>query len=148
MVDWGKRPDHQDSLQLFASAPDVSEVQPGAENFSSIWSNIKLWIGYSGGQKCFEPYFQSHSGALPFKENTEATEVKSVETHHEALSEALPGDNVNFSVKNVSVKDVHHGQCGWWDSKNDPPVEAAGFMAWVMILNRIQAKSGLATPLR
>eukprot|EP00069_Balaena_mysticetus_P022436 bmy_14180T0 len=65
----------------------------------------------------------------------QATEVKSVETHHEALSEALPGDGVSFSVKNVSVKDVHHGQCGWWDSKNDPPVEAAGFMARVMILN-------------
>ncbi|KAB0398278.1 hypothetical protein E2I00_003353 [Balaenoptera physalus] len=53
-----------------------------------------------------------------------------------ALSEALPGDGVSFSVKNVSVKDVHPGQCGWWDSKNDPPVEAAGFMARVMILNQ------------
>ena len=30
------------------------------------------------------------------------TEVKSVEMHHEALSEALPGDNVGFNVKNVS----------------------------------------------
>ena len=58
---------------FFFKAPDVSEVQPGAENFSSIWSNIKLWIGYSGGQKCFEPFFQSHSGALPFKENPEVS---------------------------------------------------------------------------
>merc|ERR1719219_1590803 len=32
------------------------------------------------------------------------TEVKSVEMHHEALTEALPGDNVGFNVKNVSVK--------------------------------------------
>ncbi|KAL0618453.1 Elongation factor 1-alpha 1 [Plecturocebus cupreus] len=32
-------------------------------------------------------------------------EVKSAEMHHEAL----PGDNVGFVVKNVSVKDVHHG---------------------------------------
>ena len=30
--------------------------------------------------------------------------VKSAEMHHEALSEALPGDNVGFNVKNVSVK--------------------------------------------
>ncbi|KAB0387315.1 hypothetical protein FD755_002271 [Muntiacus reevesi] len=37
------------------------------------------------------------------------TEVKSVEMHHEALSEALPGDNVGFKVKNVTVKDVHRG---------------------------------------
>ena len=29
------------------------------------------------------------------------TEIKSVEMHHEALSEAFPGDNVGFNVKNV-----------------------------------------------
>nr|KAF6460555.1 hypothetical protein HJG59_011468 [Molossus molossus] len=34
------------------------------------------------------------------------TEVKSVEMHHGALSEALPENNVGFNVKNVSVKDV------------------------------------------
>uniref|UniRef100_A0A8C5VPF1 Tr-type G domain-containing protein n=1 Tax=Microcebus murinus TaxID=30608 RepID=A0A8C5VPF1_MICMU len=62
------------------------------------------------------------------------TEVKSVEMHHEALSEALPGDNVGFNVKNVCVKDVHRGNVAG-DSKNDPPVEAAGFTAQVIILN-------------
>ncbi|MDJ8942400.1 EF-Tu/IF-2/RF-3 family GTPase, partial [Clostridium perfringens] len=31
------------------------------------------------------------------------TEVKSVEMHHTSLPEALPGDNVGFNVKNVSV---------------------------------------------
>ncbi|KAK1331639.1 hypothetical protein QTO34_009597 [Cnephaeus nilssonii] len=31
------------------------------------------------------------------------TEGKPVEMHHEALSEALPGDNVGFNVKNMSV---------------------------------------------
>ncbi|GAU15857.1 hypothetical protein TSUD_40780 [Trifolium subterraneum] len=47
------------------------------------------------------------------------TEVKSVEMHHEALQEALPGDNVGFNVKNVAVKDLkrviimnHPGQIG------------------------------------
>ncbi|XP_060990543.1 elongation factor 1-alpha 1-like [Dama dama] len=62
------------------------------------------------------------------------TEVKSVEMHHEALSEALPGDNVGFNVKNVSVKDVCRGNVAG-DSKNDPPMEAAGFTAQVIILN-------------
>ncbi|ELW52795.1 Elongation factor 1-alpha 1 [Tupaia chinensis] len=37
------------------------------------------------------------------------TEIKSVKMHHAALSEALSGDNVDFNVKNVSVKDVWHG---------------------------------------
>ena len=62
------------------------------------------------------------------------TEVKSVEMHREALSEALPGDTVGFNVKNVSVKDVRRGSVAG-DSKNDPPMEAAGFTAQVIILN-------------
>ncbi|TKC50720.1 hypothetical protein EI555_020595 [Monodon monoceros] len=62
------------------------------------------------------------------------TEVKSVEMNHEALSEALPGDNVGFNVKNVSVKGVHHGNVAG-ESKNDPQMEAAGFTSQVIILN-------------
>uniref|UniRef100_A0A2K5LCF1 Translation elongation factor EFTu/EF1A C-terminal domain-containing protein n=1 Tax=Cercocebus atys TaxID=9531 RepID=A0A2K5LCF1_CERAT len=62
------------------------------------------------------------------------TKVKSVKMQHEALSEALPGDNVGFNVKNVSVKDVRRGNVAG-DSKNDPLMEAAGFTAQVIILN-------------
>uniref|UniRef100_A0A8C5VA80 Elongation factor 1-alpha n=1 Tax=Microcebus murinus TaxID=30608 RepID=A0A8C5VA80_MICMU len=39
-----------------------------------------------------------------------------------------------FNVKNVSVKDVRRGNVAG-DSKNDPPMEAAGFTAQVIILN-------------
>ena len=38
-----------------------------------------------------------------------STEVKSVEMHHESLPEAVPGDNVGFNIKNVSVKDIKRG---------------------------------------
>lgn len=58
------------------------------------------------------------------------TEVKSVEMHHEALTEALPGDNVGFNVKNVSVKDIRRGNVAG-DSRNDPPQEAASFTSQV-----------------
>jgi len=62
------------------------------------------------------------------------TEVKSVEMHHVQLPEAVPGDNVGFNVKNVSVKDIRRGNvCG--DSKQDPPQETADFLAQVIVLN-------------
>jgi len=62
------------------------------------------------------------------------TEVKSVEMHHEQLVEGVPGDNVGFNVKNVSVKDIRRGfVCS--DSKNDPAKEAGSFNAQVIILN-------------
>merc|ERR1719290_858482 len=62
------------------------------------------------------------------------TEVKSVEMHHEALPEAVPGDNVGFNVKNVSVKDIKRGMVAS-DSKNDPAKESKTFTAQVIILN-------------
>ncbi|KAI9145772.1 elongation factor 1-alpha [Paraphysoderma sedebokerense] len=62
------------------------------------------------------------------------TEVKSVEMHHESLTEGVPGDNVGFNVKNVSVKDIRRGNvCS--DSKNDPAKEAGSFNAQVIVLN-------------
>lgn len=60
------------------------------------------------------------------------TEVKSVEMHHEALTEAVPGDNVGFNVKNVSVKELRRGYVAG-DSKNNPPKGAADFTAQVNI---------------
>eukprot|EP01084_Bolivina_argentea_P292626 503101_1 len=62
------------------------------------------------------------------------TEVKSVEMHHESLAEALPGDNVGFNVKAVSVKDIRRGYVAG-DSNNDPPSGAAMFNAQVMVMN-------------
>ncbi|XP_035872237.1 elongation factor 1-alpha 1-like, partial [Phyllostomus discolor] len=61
------------------------------------------------------------------------TEVKAVEMHHEAMSKALPGANVGFNVKNLSVKDVCHGSVAG-DSENDPPMRTAGFLAQVIIM--------------
>merc|ERR1719492_158555 len=62
------------------------------------------------------------------------TEVKSVEMHHEALPEAVPGDNVGFNVKNVSVKDIKRGYVAS-DSKNKPACGAKDFTAQVIVLN-------------
>ncbi|KAG8073677.1 hypothetical protein GUJ93_ZPchr0006g42018 [Zizania palustris] len=62
------------------------------------------------------------------------TEVKSVEMHHEALQEALPGVNAGFNVKNVAVKDLKRGYVAS-NSKDDPAMEAASFTSQVIIMN-------------
>lgn len=62
------------------------------------------------------------------------TEVKSVEMHHEALVEGVPGDNVGFNVKNVSVKELRRGYVAG-DSKADPPKATEEFTAQVIVLN-------------
>jgi len=69
-----------------------------------------------------------------FAPSFKSSEVKSVEMHHEAMEEALPGDNVGFNVKGLSVKDIKRGQvCS--DIKNDPAQKAADFIAQVIILD-------------
>jgi elongation factor 1-alpha len=62
------------------------------------------------------------------------TEVKSIEMHHEALEQAVPGDNVGFNIKNISVKEIKRGYVTG-DTKNDPPLPAATFDAQVIVLD-------------
>ncbi|KKA30517.1 hypothetical protein TD95_002091 [Thielaviopsis punctulata] len=71
---------------------------------------------------------------VTFAPSNVTTEVKSVEMHHEQLPEGLPGDNVGFNVKNVSVKDIRRGNVAG-DSKNDPPQGCSSFTAQVIVLN-------------
>jgi len=73
------------------------------------------------------------------------TEVKSVEMHHEALPEAVPGDNVGFNVKNVSVKELRRGYVAG-DTKSNPPKGAADFTAQVIVLNHPGQISNGYTP--
>ena len=61
-------------------------------------------------------------------------EVQTVEMHHEQLEEALPGDNVGFNVRNVSLKDLRRGTVAG-DASNDPPAEVEEFNAQVVVLN-------------
>jgi elongation factor 1-alpha len=63
-----------------------------------------------------------------------STEVKSVEMHHESLVQAVPGDNVGFNVKNLSVKEIRRGFVAG-DSTKDPPCPTADFNAQVIVLN-------------
>jgi len=61
------------------------------------------------------------------------TEVKSVEMHHEALQEAVPGDNVGFNCKNVSVKELKRGFVAS-NNADDPARGCDTFEASVIIM--------------
>ncbi|EER26407.1 translation elongation factor EF-1 alpha [Coccidioides posadasii str. Silveira] len=71
---------------------------------------------------------------VTFAPSNVTTEVKSVEMHHQQLTQGNPGDNVGFNVKNVSVKEVRRGNVAG-DSKNDPPKGCDSFNAQVIVLN-------------
>merc|ERR1712050_675925 len=71
---------------------------------------------------------------LRFTPSGLTSECKSVEMHYESLTEALPGDNVGFSVRNISVKDIKRGFVTSND-KDKPAQEAESFNAQVIVLN-------------
>merc|ERR1712061_922447 len=67
------------------------------------------------------------------------------EMHHESLPEAVPGDNVGFNIKNVSVKDIKRGYvCS--DSKNKPASGVSDFTAQVIVLNHLGQVSNGYSP--
>ncbi len=60
-------------------------------------------------------------------------EVKSIEMHHEQLTQALPGDNVGFNVRGISKNDVKRGDVA--GPIDNPPTVAKTFTAQIMVLN-------------
>merc|ERR1719436_1359254 len=70
-----------------------------------------------------------------------ATECKSVEMHHEQMAQAVPGDNVGFNVKGLSIKEINRGNVAS-DSKKSPAQPVRRFLAQVIVLKHKQIKSG------
>ncbi|MFA5357960.1 MAG: translation elongation factor EF-1 subunit alpha [Candidatus Izemoplasmatales bacterium] len=60
-------------------------------------------------------------------------EVKTIEEHHEQLAQALPGNNVGFSVRGLSKDDLNRGDVIGPVSK--PPAVAKSFIGQIVILN-------------
>lgn len=70
-----------------------------------------------------------------FAPSDESGEVKSVEMHHESLPQAVPGDNVGFSVKGVSnAKNLKKGMVVGEKGANQPK-QVESFQAQVIIMN-------------
>ncbi|MDD1765091.1 MAG: translation elongation factor EF-1 subunit alpha [Methanomassiliicoccales archaeon] len=68
-----------------------------------------------------------------FMPSNKVGEVKSVEMHHEPLTQGLPGDNVGFNVRGIAKNDIRRGDvAGPIDS---PPTVAKTFTAQIMVLN-------------
>ena len=71
-------------------------------------------------------------------------EVKSIEMHHQSLTQAIPGDNVGFALKGVDKKALRRGSVVG-DPKN-PPMVAEEFAAQIVVLNHPTAIGKNYTP--
>jgi elongation factor 1-alpha len=60
-------------------------------------------------------------------------EVKSIEMHHEAVQEAVPGDNVGFNVRGIDKNDIRRGDVV--GPVGNPPTVVESFIANIQVLN-------------
>ncbi len=60
-------------------------------------------------------------------------ECKSVEMHHEQLTQAEPGDNVGFNVRGIGKNDIARGDV--LGTPDQPPTVATEFTAQIVVLN-------------
>ncbi|MBO4302534.1 translation elongation factor EF-1 subunit alpha [Methanosarcinaceae archaeon] len=71
-------------------------------------------------------------------------EVKSIEMHHEAIPQAIPGDNIGWSVRGIGKNDVRRGDvCG---SKACPPTVVDEFTGQIVVLQHPSAITAGYTP--
>jgi len=71
-------------------------------------------------------------------------EVKTIEMHHETLSQAVPGDNVGFNVRGVGKKDVKRGDVA--GPVDNPPTVAEEFTVQLVVLQHPSAITVGYTP--
>lgn len=71
-------------------------------------------------------------------------EVKSIETHHTRIDQALPGDNIGFNVKGVSRTEIRRGDvAGHLDS---PPTVVEEFIGQIYVIYHPTAIAAGYTP--
>jgi elongation factor 1-alpha len=68
-----------------------------------------------------------------FMPSAKSGEVKSIEMHHESVTEAQPGDNVGFNVRGIDKNDIRRGDVV--GPANNPPTVVESFTANIQVLN-------------
>jgi len=128
-MSWYKGPTLVEALDNF-KAPELPTGKPLRLPIQDVY-NIK-------GVGCV-PVGRVETGILKTNDkviimpSNKTGEVKSIEAHHEQLSEAKPGDNIGFNLRGVTRDEIARGDViGHTD---DPPTVAKEFTAQIVVLN-------------
>ncbi|MHA1265209.1 MAG: translation elongation factor EF-1 subunit alpha [Candidatus Helarchaeota archaeon] len=69
---------------------------------------------------------------LIFMPSNVSGECRSIEMHHEQITEALPGDNIGFNVRGISAKEVKRGDVA--GKVDNPPTVAEEFEGQIIVI--------------
>jgi len=79
-----------------------------------------------------------------FEPAGKTAEVKSIEMHHEAIPQAIPGDNIGVNIRGLNKADIKRGDVA--GHTNNPPKVASEFTARIAVLQHPTAVAAGYTP--
>jgi len=79
-----------------------------------------------------------------FEPAGKTAEVKSIEMHHEAIPQAIPGDNIGVNIRGLSKADIKRGDVA--GHTNNPPKVVSEFTARIAVLQHPTAVAAGYTP--
>ena len=127
-LSWFDGPTLLDAADKF-QPPASTEDKPLRLPIQDVY-NIK-GVGTVPVGKIASGVMRPNDKVIIMPENT-ATEVKSIEMHHEQLEIARPGDNIGFNLRKVGTKDIRRGSV--IGPVNNPPTVAEEFTAQIIVL--------------
>jgi elongation factor 1-alpha len=81
---------------------------------------------------------------ITFMPGGKTGEIKSIEMHHEEVTEAIPGDNVGFNVRGIDKNDIRRGEVA--GPASAPPTVVESFTANIQVLNHPSVITAGYTP--
>jgi elongation factor 1-alpha len=71
-------------------------------------------------------------------------EVKTIETHHTQISQAIPGDNIGFNIRGIAKTDIKRGDVV--GSVSSPPTVVKEFVGQIIVVYHPTAIAAGYTP--
>jgi len=130
---WYKGPTLREQLELFKE-PEKPTKLPLRLPIQDVYNITGIGVVPVGRVETGIMKIGDKVIVVPAREGTGVTgEVKSIEMHHEQITEAIPGDNIGFSVRGIGKKDIARGDV--LGHVDNPPTVVSEFTAQIFVLN-------------
>lgn len=141
---WYKGPTVREQLDLFKE-PEKPVNLPLRLPIQDVYSISGIGVVPVGKVETGRMKVGDKVIVVPGREGKGVTgEVKSIEMHHEAINEAIPGDNVGFNLRGVEKKDIARGDV--LGNVSNPPTICKEFTAQIVVLNHPTVVTAGYTP--
>ncbi len=143
-MDWYKGPTIREQMDIFDEPQKPTEL-PLRLPIQDVYNITGIGVVPVGKVETGVMKLGDKVIVVPAREGTGVTgEVKTIEMHHEQVNEAIPGDNIGFSVRGIGKKDIARGDV--LGKVDNPPSIVSEFSAQIFILNHPTVVTAGYTP--